>query len=218
MSFPKIRQTLHRGFTLVELMIVVVIIGVLAALAIYGVQKYLANAKSAEGRGVLGRIAKDAVGSSMGDLMNSDMIPLRGSREFKRRLCGEAVPVPAALSAVSSFPVVTPVTAPSEIQGKKYQSDQAEWSTGGADDGWQCLRTMVVGPQIYAYGYHSTVAHGAEPQKLDVGQRFTAYAVGDLDGDLDASVLWLSGDVVLDESSNINLRISPSIGEYKATE
>src|SRR5687767_379950 len=39
-----------RGFTLVELMIVVAIIGVLAALAIYGVRKYLTNAKSAEAR------------------------------------------------------------------------------------------------------------------------------------------------------------------------
>ena len=49
-----------RGFTLVELMIVVAIIGVLSALAIYGVRKYLTNAKTAEGRMGLGRIAKDA--------------------------------------------------------------------------------------------------------------------------------------------------------------
>ncbi len=41
-------------------MIVVAIVGVLAVLAIYGVRKYIANAKTAEARNNLGQISKDS--------------------------------------------------------------------------------------------------------------------------------------------------------------
>lgn len=45
-----------RGFTLIELMIVVVIMGVLATLAVYSVYRYVQRSKTAEAREVVGQI------------------------------------------------------------------------------------------------------------------------------------------------------------------
>jgi prepilin-type N-terminal cleavage/methylation domain-containing protein len=50
------RQLNSRGFTLVELMVVVIIVGVLATLGVYGVRKYVFSSKTTEAIHMIGSI------------------------------------------------------------------------------------------------------------------------------------------------------------------
>lgn len=173
-----------RGFTLVELMIVVAIIGVLAALAIYGVSKYLANAKTAEARMALGRIGKDAQTAWERESMSGSVLSLGSSAQNSHALCGDAAPIPA--------------TVPSNA---KYQSSPADWS---GDAGWRCLKFTMDGPQYFQYQY-TTTGSGATAT-------FAALAHADLNGNGVASTFTLNG-AVQSASGELLLTIAPQLVE-----
>ena len=197
MMINKLRK--QRGFTLVELMIVVAIVGILAALAIYGVRKYITNAKSAEARNSLGQLGKDAVTAFSREGMATATLALGGVAGVSNRLCSSAGnKVPAALASVA---------------GQKYQSRPSEWMEAGKDQtvGWNCVKFSMSDPQYYQYDYVET----GDPTAA--GSKFTGFAYGDLDGDTIPSTFSIDGDIKSDTGKLVAV-LAPNIKEMNPDE
>jgi type IV pilus assembly protein PilA len=190
------------AFTLIELMIVVAIIGILAVLAVYGVSKYIANAKTAEARNSLGQITKDIAAAYERESMNGAPMAEGGTTGVTRALC---------MTAAQSIPA-----AAASIKGQKYQSKKTDWAPAGdvaANRGFPCIRFVMDAPQYFMYMYTSDSDTGANP--ISPGTNFTATAQGDLNGDGVVSTFTTKGNI---DATTKRLLVSPNITEDKPEE
>ncbi|KYF82263.1 pilin [Sorangium cellulosum] len=169
-------------------MIVVAIIGVLAALAVVGVRSYIATAKTAEAKQIVGAVTRGAITQYERDRAISQILPAAGvSAANAHVLCDSAVPVPLDFA---------------DVQGKKYQPSAApgaDFMSGSALAGWQCLGFTTSSPVYFQYSYRvggSYVSQGLPGAPIPSGsEAFEAGARGDLDGDGLTCTLVRTGEV-----------------------
>ena len=174
------------GFTLVELMIVVAIIGILAAVAIPAFMDYIKKSKSSEASINLNKIGKAL------------KVSFDADQSFPN-VAGALAPAgPATGGNNCCGGMGGTKTTPGTVVNNKCQADPDAFL---ADKGWAALEFSIDEASIYSYSY------------VGAATSFTATAVGDADCDTKLATFTMNGTTTTAGNPQTDI-VPPASGTY----